>query len=118
MVYLMNPRESDLKPGKPPERQGPPGSTDTSEGGRTAPSHARNSSTSGGCNPRPKPGANTAHKRQISDAIPRNERPIARQARPEPAKGGAREDRQGRCCRRHCCETQWPCAQAVEGRNW
>jgi len=27
---------------------------------------------------RPKPAANTAHKRQISDAIPRNERPTAR----------------------------------------
>jgi hypothetical protein len=43
---------------------------------------------------RPKPAANTAHKRQISEAIPRNERPIARQARPEPAEGDAREDRQ------------------------
>jgi hypothetical protein len=29
---------------------------------------------------RPKPAANTALKRQISEAIPRNERPIARQA--------------------------------------
>jgi hypothetical protein len=44
---------------------------------------------------RPKPAANTAHKRQISEAIPRNERPIARQARPEPAEGDAQEDRQG-----------------------
>ena len=44
---------------------------------------------------RPKPAANTAHKRQISEAIPRNERPIARQARPEPVEGDAREDRQG-----------------------
>jgi hypothetical protein len=44
---------------------------------------------------RPKPAANTAHKRQISEAIPRNKRPITRQARPEPAKGDAREDRQG-----------------------
>src|SRR5271156_4565579 len=44
---------------------------------------------------RPKPAANTAHKRQISEAIPRNERPIERQARPEPAEGDAREDRQG-----------------------
>ncbi len=43
---------------------------------------------------RPKPAANTAHKRQISEAIPRNERPIARQARPEPAEGDAREDHQ------------------------
>jgi hypothetical protein len=34
---------------------------------------------------RPKQAANRAHKRQISEAIPRNERPIARQARPEPA---------------------------------
>jgi hypothetical protein len=42
---------------------------------------------------RPKPAANTTHKRQISEAIPRNERPIARQARPEPAEGDAREDR-------------------------
>jgi hypothetical protein len=32
---------------------------------------------------RPKPAANTAHKRQISESIPRNERPIAREARPE-----------------------------------
>jgi hypothetical protein len=44
---------------------------------------------------RPKPAANTAHKRQISEAIPQNKRPIARQARPEPAEGDAREDRQG-----------------------
>jgi hypothetical protein len=44
---------------------------------------------------RPKPAANTAHKRQISEAIPRNERLIARQARPEPAEGDAREDHQG-----------------------
>jgi hypothetical protein len=44
---------------------------------------------------RPKPAANTAHKRQISEAIPRNERLIARQVHPEPAKGDAREDRQG-----------------------
>jgi len=44
---------------------------------------------------RPKAAANMAHKRQISEAIPRNERPIARQARPEPAEGDAREDRQG-----------------------
>jgi hypothetical protein len=43
---------------------------------------------------RPKSAANTAHKRQISEAIPRNERPIARQARPEPAEGDTREDRQ------------------------
>jgi hypothetical protein len=43
---------------------------------------------------RPKPAANTAHKRQISEAIPRNERPIARQARPEPAERDAREDHQ------------------------
>src|ERR1700722_11863858 len=42
----------DLKPGKLPEDQGPPGSTGTSGGGRTAPSHARNSSTSGGSNHR------------------------------------------------------------------
>ena len=64
---------------------------------------------------RPKPAANTAHKRQIPKPIPRNERPITRQARPEPAEGDAREDRQGgqrRCCCRHCCQTQWPCAQA------
>jgi hypothetical protein len=46
---------------------------------------------------RSKPAANTAHKRQISEAIPRNKRPIARQARPEPAKGDAREGRQQRC---------------------
>jgi hypothetical protein len=38
---------------------------------------------------RPKPAANTAHKRQISEAIPRNEHLIARQARPEPAEGDA-----------------------------
>jgi hypothetical protein len=44
---------------------------------------------------RPKPGANTAHKRRISEAISRNKRPIARQARPEPAEGDARKDRQG-----------------------
>jgi hypothetical protein len=44
---------------------------------------------------RPKPAANTAHKRQILEAIPRNERLIARQARPELAEGDAREDRQG-----------------------
>jgi hypothetical protein len=44
---------------------------------------------------RPKPTTNTAHKRQISEAIPRNERPIARQARPEPAEGDTREVRQG-----------------------
>jgi hypothetical protein len=44
---------------------------------------------------RPKPAANTAHKRQISEAIPRNERPIAHQARPEPVEGDTREDRQG-----------------------
>jgi hypothetical protein len=44
---------------------------------------------------RPKPAANTAHKRQISEAIPRNERLIARQARPEPAEGDARKNRQG-----------------------
>jgi hypothetical protein len=43
---------------------------------------------------RPKPAANTAHKRQISEAILRNERLIARQARPEPAEGDALEDRQ------------------------
>ena len=43
---------------------------------------------------RPKPAANTAHKRQISEAMPRNERPIARQARPEPAEEDTREDRQ------------------------
>ncbi len=43
---------------------------------------------------RPKPAANTAYKRQISEAIPRNERPITRQARPEPAEGDAWEDRQ------------------------
>jgi hypothetical protein len=34
-------------------------------------------------------------RRQISEAIPRNERLIARQARPEPAEGDAREDHQG-----------------------
>jgi hypothetical protein len=39
---------------------------------------------------RPKPAANTAHKCQISEAIPRNERPIARQARPESVEGDAR----------------------------
>jgi hypothetical protein len=40
----------------------------------------------------PKPAANnTAHKRQISEAIPRNERPIARQARPEPAERDTRD---------------------------
>ena len=44
---------------------------------------------------RPKPAAKTAHKRQISEAIPRSERQIARQARPEPAEGDAQEDRQG-----------------------
>jgi hypothetical protein len=44
---------------------------------------------------RPKLTTNTAHKRQISEAIPRNERPIARQPRPEPAERDAREDRQG-----------------------
>jgi hypothetical protein len=43
----------------------------------------------------PKPAANTAHKRQISEAIPWNERPVARQASPEPASGDAREGRQG-----------------------
>jgi hypothetical protein len=43
----------------------------------------------------PKPAANTAHKRQISEAIPRNERPIARQAPPEPAEGDALKNRQG-----------------------
>jgi hypothetical protein len=43
---------------------------------------------------RPKPAANMAHKRQISEAIPRNERLIARQARPEPAEGDAPENRQ------------------------
>ena len=42
---------------------------------------------------RPKPDANTAHKRQISEAIPRNERSIARKTRPELAEGDAREDR-------------------------
>jgi hypothetical protein len=44
---------------------------------------------------RPKQAANTAHKRQISEAIPRNERPIARQARPEPAERDTQEDCQG-----------------------
>jgi hypothetical protein len=44
---------------------------------------------------RPKQSANTAHKRQISEAIPRNERPIARQTRPEPAEKNTQEDRQG-----------------------
>jgi hypothetical protein len=43
----------------------------------------------------PKPGTNTAYKRQISDAIPWNKRPIVRQARPELAEGDTREDRQG-----------------------
>ena len=63
------------------------------------PSHARNSSASGGSNHRsptcscPKPAANTAHKRQISEAIPRNERPVARQVCPETAEGDAREGR-------------------------
>ena len=38
---------------------------------------------------RRKPVANTAYKRQISEAIPWNERPIARQVRPEPAEGNA-----------------------------
>ena len=54
---------------------------------------------------RPKPAANTAHKRQISEAISRNERPIPHQARPKLAEGDAREDRQG-------CQTHWPYAQA------
>jgi hypothetical protein len=44
---------------------------------------------------RPKPAVNTAYNRQISEASPRNERPITRQARPEPAEGDTREDRQG-----------------------
>ena len=44
---------------------------------------------------RPKQAADTAHKRQISEAIPQNERPIARQARPEPAERDTWEDRQG-----------------------
>jgi hypothetical protein len=44
---------------------------------------------------RPKQAANTAHKRQILKAIPRNERPIARQARPEPAERDTQEDYQG-----------------------
>jgi hypothetical protein len=43
---------------------------------------------------RPKLAANTAHKRQISEAISRNERPITRQARPELAERDAREDHQ------------------------
>jgi hypothetical protein len=55
---------------------------------------------------RPKPAANTADKRQISEAIPRNERLIARQARREPAEGDTREDLQVL----RCCQTQWPCA--------
>jgi len=41
---------------------------------------------------RPKSAANTAHKRQISEAIRRNERPIARQTRPKPAEGDTRKD--------------------------
>jgi hypothetical protein len=65
---------------------------------------------------RPKLATNTAHKRQISEAIPRNERPIARQARPEPAEGDAREDRQGGAERSAAVSTtigpQLPCAQA------
>jgi hypothetical protein len=44
---------------------------------------------------RPKPATNTAYKRQISEAIPQNERLITRQTRPEPAKGDIREDYQG-----------------------
>jgi hypothetical protein len=52
---------------------------------------------------RPKPAANTAHQRRISEAIPRNKRPIARQARPEPAEGDAQEDRQGGMYQRRCC---------------
>ena len=75
---------------------------------------------------RPKPAANTAHKRQISEAIPRNERPIARQARPEPAEGDAREDRQGGAEGGAAPQTLLPDAvavraslnSAVEGRNW
>jgi hypothetical protein len=59
---------------------------------------------------RRKPVANTAYKRQISEAIPWNERPIARQVRPEPAEGNAREDHQrgaeGGATARYYCQTQ------------
>jgi len=43
-----------------------------------------------------------------------SECPIARQARPEPAEGmpGRIVREVPKCCRRHCCQTQWPCAQA------
>ena len=90
----------DLKPGKPPERQEPPGSTVPPE--VAAPpvlpktvAPTATAITEGPPTGRPKPAADTAHERQISKAIPRGERPIARQARPEPAEGDAREDRQG-----------------------
>jgi hypothetical protein len=43
----------DLKPGKLPEGQGPPGSTGTSGGSRTAPSHTRNSSLRWQQSPKP-----------------------------------------------------------------
>jgi hypothetical protein len=90
---ILNPCPSlrdTLTPWAPPEVAGPP------------PSHARNGSTSGRqqspkpyLQPVPKQLPNTAHKRQILETISRNERLIARQARPEPAEGDAREERQG-----------------------
>jgi hypothetical protein len=43
----------------------------------------------------PKQVANTAYKRQISEAIPRNERLITRQAHPESAERDTRKDCQG-----------------------
>ena len=50
-----------------------------------------------------------------------NERPIARQARPEPAEGDAREDRQGGAEEGAAADIVAVRASpnsAVEGRNW
>jgi hypothetical protein len=71
---------------------------------------------------RPKPAVNTAHKRQISEAIPRNERLIARQARSELAEGDARGGSLGRCRRQallsDAVAKRASLNSAVEGRNW
>ena len=72
-----------LTPQVPPEVAGPPSAMS-----ETVPPPAT-AITKAPSTARPKQAANTAQKRQISEAIPRNERLITRQARPK------REDRQG-----------------------
>jgi hypothetical protein len=107
-----------LAPQVPPEVAGPPSAiSETVPPPATAIIEALSAA-------RPKQAADTAHKRQISEAIPQNERPIARQARPEPAERDTWEDRQGDAEGGAAAGTLRRVAvrislnSAVEGSNW